>query len=127
MQTIPMWKTSLSMVLINALIVVLLASCAYKYEVIRPLDNRFQHILEPGDTVRIVTTDGRNLKLRIKSISSEAMIGQSFWGTSGKGQQVDFSDIARLEKRAPEEDTGGGFWRNFLDFWLTLFIIIFPF
>ena len=40
MQTTAMWKTSVSMVLINALIVVLLASCAsYTYEGVRPPDN----------------------------------------------------------------------------------------
>ena len=64
MQTTPMWKTSGPMVLINALIVVILASCAYKYEVVRPLDNIQSH-LEPGDIVRIVTKDGRDLNFKI--------------------------------------------------------------
>ena len=119
MQTTPMLNKSVSMVLINALIVVLLASCASNYEVVRPLDNRFQHILEPGDTVRIVTTDGRHLKLRINSIGSEAMTGRAFWAF-GEEQQVLFSDIATLEKRAPEEDTASGFWGAFLGYLILI-------
>jgi len=109
MQTTPMWKTSVAIVLSNSLIALILASCFYKpevwhYEVVRPLDNRFQSTLEPGDTVRIVTKDGRNLKLKIKSISSEAMTGRAFWAI-GERQRVLFSDIARLEKRVRESTT----------------------
>ena len=93
MQTTPMWKTPVSIVLINALIVVLLASCAsYHYEVVRPLDN-LQSTLERGDTVRIVTTDGRDLEFPITFITSEAIEGEE--------QQVYSSDIATLAKRQP--------------------------
>ena len=101
MQTTPMWKTSVSIVLINALVALILASCAsYHYEVITPPDNRFQ--IEPGDTVRIVTKDGQDLEFKILTISSEAM--------AGEGRRVLFSEIATLEKRVRESASTGVWW-----------------
>ncbi len=46
--------------------------------------------LHPGDRVRIITTDGRQLKFKVQKIDSQAIIGDK--------QQVAFSEIARLEK-----------------------------
>ena len=90
MQTTPMLKKSVSIVLIHVLIVVLLASCAsYHYEVVRPLDN-LQSTLESGDTVRIVTKDGRDLEFPIVFITSEAIVGEE--------QQVLFTEIAEVKK-----------------------------
>lgn len=107
MQTTPMWKTSGPMVLITALIVVVLASCAsYSYEVVRPYDNRWQHILEPGDTVMIVTKDGRDLTFEINTITGEAVTGRHFWAFGGKEKRVLFSEIATLKRRVSEEDSG---------------------
>jgi len=89
MQTTPMWNKSVSIVLINSLIVVLLASCASKYEGVSPIDN-IQSTLETGDTVRIVTKDGRDLEFKITAVTSEAIVGE--------GQQVFFSEIAAFER-----------------------------
>jgi len=85
-----MLKKSVSIVLIHVLIVVLLTSCASKYEVVRPYDKWFQNTLESGDTVRIVTKDGRDLEFPIVFITSEAIVGEE--------QQVLFTEIAEVKK-----------------------------
>jgi len=46
--------------------------------------------LHPGDRVKIITNDGRQLEFKVREINSEAIIGDK--------QQVLFSEIARLEK-----------------------------
>lgn len=46
--------------------------------------------LHPGDRVKIITNDGRQLKFKVREISSEAIIGDN--------HKVLFSEITRLEK-----------------------------
>ena len=113
----PMWNTSGSNILINALIVVLLASCtSYTYEVVRPPDNGFQSLLEPGDTVRIVINDGRELEFTIEAVTSEEI--------GGNGQRVLFSDIAILEKRELDDTQEDGATTSTVLAWLFLEVIV---
>ncbi len=116
MQTTPMWKTSVAMVLINALIVVLLTSCASKYEVVRPYDKWFQNPLESGDTVRIVIKDGRDLEFTIEAVTSEEIVGD--------GQRVLFSDIAKLEERELGDTQEDGSTASTVLSWLSLEILV---
>jgi len=95
MQTTAVWNKSVSIILINSLVALMLASCAHKnedisYEAISPLDN-IQNNLERGDTVRTMTKDGRDLIFKITVVTSEAIAGQ--------GLRVRFSEIAKLEKQ----------------------------
>ena len=99
MPTTPMWGKPVSIVLINSLIVLLLASCVHKpevierYEDISLLDN-IQSRLERGDTVRIyanVNNERRFWEFKITEISSEAI--------EGENQKVYISDITTLEKK----------------------------
>ncbi len=76
---------SISVVLICA---VMLVSCT-SFKVVKPDD--FQAGLKAGDTVKIITKDGRTLELTIVTITPEALVGQD--------QRVEFADIGRLEKR----------------------------
>ena len=99
MQTTPMWNKSVSIVLINALIVLLLASCVHRPEVIERYEDisllaNIQSHLERGDTVRIFTNvnnERRVWEFKITDISSEAIEGEE--------QKVYFSDITKLEKK----------------------------
>jgi hypothetical protein len=47
--------------------------------------------LKAGDTVKIITKDGRDLKFKVEQIGAETI--------SGENQSVPFPEIARLEKR----------------------------
>lgn len=76
---------SISVVLICA---VVLVSCT-SMRVVRP--DELQTGLKAGDTVKIITKDGRTLELTIVTITPEALVGQD--------QRVEFADIGRLEKR----------------------------
>ncbi len=105
MSTKQTWRTrSLSLVLISALMIV---SCT-SFKVIKPDD--IQAGLKAGDTVKIVTKDGRDLELKIETVTPEALVGTpvSSVGTAEAGevkdQRVEFSEIAKLEKR--EVSTG---------------------
>ena len=100
MSTKQTWRTrSLSLVLISALMMV---SCT-SFKVVKPDD--LQGGLKAGDTVKIVTKDGRELELKIVTITPEALVGTpvSSVGTAEasemKDQRVEFSEIAKLEKR----------------------------
>ena len=100
MSTKQTWRTrSLSLVLISALMMV---SCT-SFKVIKPDD--LQAGLKAGDTVKIVTKDGRDMELKIVTITPEALVGSpvSSVGTAEAGevkdQRVEFSEIAKLEKR----------------------------
>jgi len=48
-------------------------------------------VLNKGDRVKIITTDGRNLAFKVRAITSEGVIGDK--------QQVLFSEIVTMEKR----------------------------
>ncbi len=80
----------------------MLVSCT-SFKVIKPDD--IQAGLKAGDTVKIVTKDGRDLELKIVTVTSEALVGTpvSSVGTAEAGgvkdQRVEFSEIAKLEKR----------------------------
>ncbi len=94
------WRTrSLSLVLISALMMV---SCT-SFKVIKPDD--IQAGLRAGDTVKIVTKDGRDLELKIVTVTPEAIVGTPVSSVSTaeagevKEQRVEFADIAKLERR----------------------------
>lgn len=90
---------SISAVLLSALMMV---SCT-SFKVVKPDD--IQAGLKAGDTVKIVTKDGRDLELKILTTTPEALVGTpvSSVGTAEasdvKDQRVEFSEIAKLEKR----------------------------
>jgi hypothetical protein len=67
----------------------MLVSCT-SYRVIK-LPNNVQEMLQKGDTVKITTKDGRELKFKITNVTTEAIISEN--------QRVLFSEIARVEKR----------------------------
>ena len=115
-KTTAMWKKPVSIVLINALIVVLLTSCAsYTYKEFAPLDN-LQSTLIPGDTVRIVIKDGRDLEFTIEAVTSEEIVGD--------GQRVLFSDIAKLEERELGDTQEDGSTASTVLSWLSLEILV---
>ncbi len=95
MSTKQTWRTrSLSLVLISALMMV---SCT-SFKVVKPDD--IQAGLKAGDTVKIITKDGRTLELTIVTITPEALVGDD--------QRVEFADIRRLEKREISAATTAG-------------------
>lgn len=47
--------------------------------------------IKAGDTVKIVTKDGRDLKFKVEQVGTESI--------SGENQSVSFQEIAKLEKR----------------------------
>jgi hypothetical protein len=71
--------------------------------VVKPDDVRAG--LRAGDTVKIVTKDGRDLELKIVTVTPEAIVGTPVSSVSTaeagevKDQRVEFSEIAKLEKR----------------------------
>ena len=100
MSTKQTWRTrSLSLVLISALMMV---SCT-SFKVVKPDD--LQGGLKAGDTVKIVTKDGRDMELKIVTITPEALVGTPVSSVGAaeasevKDQRVEFSEIAKLEKR----------------------------
>lgn len=90
---------SISAVLISALMMV---SCT-SFKVIKPDD--IQAGLKAGDSVKIVTKDGKDLELKIVTITPEAIVGTPVSSVSTaeagevKEQRVEFADIAKLERR----------------------------
>ena len=70
---------------------------------VRPSD--IEGSLKQGDTVKILTKDGRDLELKIVTIAPEAIVGTpiSSVGTAeaaeAKERRVEFTDIERIEKR----------------------------
>jgi uncharacterized ferredoxin-like protein len=48
--------------------------------------------IHEGDTVKIVTKNGRDLQFTVVSVTSEGVIGEN-------QQVIRFSDVAKLEKR----------------------------
>ena len=80
-------QTPTSIVLVMCL---LLASCT-PYTVVQIPDNIESEIHE-GDTVKIVTKDGRDLEFKVVSVTLEGVIGEN-------QQVIRFSDVAKLEKR----------------------------
>lgn len=80
-------QTPISIVLVMC---VLLSSCT-SYKVVQIPDNIESEIHE-GDTVKIVTKDGRDLEFKVVSVTSEGVIGEN-------QQVIRFSDVAKLEKR----------------------------
>jgi hypothetical protein len=71
------------------LVAVMLVSCT-SYRVIT-LPNDIEAMLQKGDTVKVITKDGRELMFEVTDITPEAIISEN--------QRVLFSDIARVEKR----------------------------
>jgi hypothetical protein len=47
--------------------------------------------IKSGDTVKIITKDGQELKFKVQQVGSETI--------SGENQSVSFQEIARIEKR----------------------------
>ena len=47
--------------------------------------------IKAGDTVKIITKDGRDLKFKVEQVAAETI--------SGENQSVSFQEIATLEKR----------------------------
>jgi hypothetical protein len=86
-QSTMLGQTPTSLVLVICL---LLASCT-SYKVVQIPENRESEIHE-GDTVKIVTKDGRDLQFKVVSVTSEGVIGEN-------QQVIRFSDVAKLEKR----------------------------
>lgn len=68
---------------------VMFLSCT-SYRAIKVPDD-VQRTLQKGDSVKIVTKDGRELSFEVIDITAEAIIGDK--------QRILFSDIDRLEKR----------------------------
>jgi len=90
---------SISVVLICA---VMLVACT-SFKVVKPAD--IQAGLKAGDTVKIVTKDGKDLELKIVTITPEAIVGTPLSSVATaeagevKEQRVEFADIAKLERR----------------------------
>ena len=59
----------------------------------KPIDiqDKFKDKVQKGDTVRIITKDGRELVFKVLDIDEESITGEN--------QQVSFDEIARMEKR----------------------------
>jgi len=91
MQTTPMWNKVIVIGLVLCMGLNLASCAAYRYTTITPNVGDIHSTLEPGDTVRIVTKEGRDLEFPITFITSEAI--------EWEGHRVLFSDIATLEKR----------------------------
>ena len=89
---------------ISALLIcaIMLGSCTY-FKMVKPED--MPDGLKPGDTVKIVTKDGRDVEFKIVTITPEGLVGTpvSSVGTAEasevKGQRVEFVEIAKLGKR----------------------------
>jgi hypothetical protein len=86
-QSTMLGQTPTSLILVICL---LLASCT-SYKVVQIPENIESDIHE-GDTVKIVTKDGRDLEFKVVSVTSEGVIGEN-------QQVIRFSDVAKLEKR----------------------------
>jgi hypothetical protein len=76
----------ISMTLITAFVFM---SCT-SYKVVK-FPHNIHSDLHEGDTVKIVTKDGRDLTFQLVAITSEAMIG--------KDQRIFFSEIDTVEKK----------------------------
>ena len=77
-------KKLISVILIVAFTAV---SCT-SYKVVKPpgIENR----VKAGDMIRVVTTDGRDVKFKVTAVTSDTIVGEN--------QRVLLSDIATLEK-----------------------------
>jgi len=65
------------------------ASCA-SYAKVYPEPIHIQSLITPGDTVKIVTKDNREIEFVVVEVSDEAIIGEN--------ETVLFTDISTLEK-----------------------------
>ncbi len=81
-------KKFISVVLIAAFMAM---SCT-SYKVVEPpgIEN-IENRVKKGDTIRVVTTDGRDVKFKVTAVTSDAIVGEN--------QRVLFSDIATLERQ----------------------------
>ena len=80
------WQTLTSAVLVMCL---LMWSCTSLKVV--PLSDTITSDLHAGDRVKTVTTDGRDVALKVVSVTSEDVTGDN-------QQVIRFSDVAKLEK-----------------------------
>jgi PBP1b-binding outer membrane lipoprotein LpoB len=81
--------TDMKIISMTLIVAFMLVSCT-SYNAVKLPDHRYSDLNE-GDTVKIVTKDGRDLTFQIMAISSEAIIG--------KDQHILFSEIVTVKKK----------------------------
>lgn len=69
------------------MIVAFTAVSCTSFKVIEP--PRVENRVKKGDTIRIATTDGRQVKFKVTAITSDAIVGEN--------QHIVFSEIDKLE------------------------------
>ncbi|MFQ6021788.1 MAG: hypothetical protein ACE5NW_03615 [Acidiferrobacterales bacterium] len=82
--------------LVVLITVLLLTACA-SFQVIEPRAEAAQSKIKTGDTVRIVTIDGRTLELMALDVTPEALIGKD--QATFEDRRVSLDEIAMLERK----------------------------
>lgn len=81
-----------------SLSVVLASSCS-TVSVVRPGPEGMHQGIERGDELRITTVDGRELQLKVSSVSRDAIVGLRKGPISEQREvTVPFAEVARLER-----------------------------
>lgn len=89
----PRTKARLAIAFVAALLVV---SCA-SFQPVEPQHNSVQQQVQIGDTVRVVTNDGRKRMIKVSDVTAKALYGEGP-NTFDDGKIL-FNDISSLEKR----------------------------
>lgn len=89
----PNWKNRLAVAFMAGLLV---TSCA-SFQPIEPRHRNVQQQVKIGDTVRVVTRDGRKRTIKVSDVTSQALYGEG--PNIFDDGQVRFEDIGSLEKK----------------------------
>lgn len=79
------------------LMAVSLFTACTSFQVIEPSEEGVHSKVKTGDTVRVVTLDGRTFELKALDVTSEALIGKD--QTTFEDRRILFDKIAMLEKK----------------------------
>jgi len=72
------------------LMVAMIATSCASYVKVHPEPINIQSVVKPGDTVKMVTKDNREIEFVVVEVSDEAIIGEN--------ETVNFRDISKLEE-----------------------------
>jgi len=72
------------------LILAMISTSCASYVKVHPEPVNIQSVVEPGDTVKMVTKDNREIEFVVVEVSDEAIIGEN--------ETVYFRDISKLEE-----------------------------
>ncbi len=95
------FNNQLDKTLIVFVLVVFIFTACTSHHLVNPQPQSIHNELNAGDTVRIVTTDGRHVQFKIVEIRADSIFSQK--------QQIAFGEIAKIEKQkvSAAKTTGG--------------------